>query len=479
MSTPRFEPIYILLQQGQCSDAMPLIKAEIAEFPLRPQGWVFLGNALEMLNRPYEALSAYRRGWLLNPTAPWAASAMERLKDAEPTALASWLADILSVPPVTVTAAIIARNEERCIARCLESLQGAVDDVIVVDTGSTDDTKAIASKYGARVFDFEWNDDFSAARNFGSAQVETDWVIWIDADEWLDPEDIDNPRIVAGLFSTLNAPMVIQVVQVNPLPHRTESDYEVPRMYPASYGIRWRRRIHEQIMPAPGTPQWPPSPSVNIRLLHDGYDKNVIDRSSKLIRNIKLLRKAVEEDPDDVSAWGYLGRDLFQHDEYDEAIKAFIELEKRVDESSWYYKQRLPEMRTFYIAALIATDQFEAAHAVALQGTKDTPEYPIHWFDLGKLELRLLEMRLANARTAFQHADATAKTWQGGTSLDPSIGRWRAKAGLGDVAKLSGDFLGAIRIYQETYKFAPEAEPVRKMLDKLAKQCDVLRTMSL
>lgn len=479
MSTPRFEPIYSLLQQDQANDAMALIKAEIAEFPLRPQGWVFLGNALEMLKRPYEALSAYRRGWLLNPTAPWAASAMERLKDAEPTALASWLADMLSVPSVTVTAAIIARNEERCIARCLESLQGAVDDVIVVDTGSTDDTKAIASRYGARVFDFEWNDDFSAARNFGSAQVKTDWVIWVDADEWLDPEDIDNPRIVAGLFSTLNAPMVVQVAQVNPLPHRTESAYDIPRMYPTSYGIRWRRRIHEQIMPAPGTEQWPPSPSVNIRLLHDGYDKDVIDRSSKLTRNIKLLRKAVEEDPDDISAWGFLGRDLFHHDEYHESIKAFIELEKRVDESSWYYKQRLPEMRTFYIAALIATDQFDAAHAVALQGTKDTPEYPIHWFDLGKLELRLLEMRLAKARQAFYNADVTAKTWQGGTSLDPSIGQWRAKAGMGDVAKLSGNLVEATRIYQQAYREAPEAEALKKMLANIAEQVGVLHARSM
>ena len=465
MPTERFADIYQALEQKRPNDVMSLIKTEITEFPLQPQGWVFLGNALEMLNRPYEALSAYRRGWLLNPTAPWAESAMERLKDSEQAALDPWLVNALSVPSVSITAAIIARNEARCIARCLESLQNAVDDIVVVDTGPTDDTKVIAGAHGARVFDFEWNDDFAAARNFALAQVKTEWVLWVDADEWLDSEDMENPRIAAGLFSQLDIPIILHVVQVNPLPARTESAYDIPRMHPTGYGISWKRRIHEQLTPPPDLGAWPSPPAqVNIRLLHDGYDAAVIDRSSKLTRNIVLLRQSVLEDPDDISAWGFLGRDLYHHDEYYEAIKAFEELESRVGPYLAYRQHRLPEMRTFYIAALISTGQFEAAHALALRGTQENPDYPIHWFDLGKLELRLLEMRLSNARTAFQTADQTAKTWQGGTSLDPSIGRWRAKAGLGDVAKLSGNIIEAVRIYQATYKSAPEAEPIRKSL---------------
>lgn len=70
MPTERFADIYQALEQKRPNDVMSLIKTEITEFPLQPQGWVFLGNALEMLHRPYEALSAYRRGWLLNPRPP-------------------------------------------------------------------------------------------------------------------------------------------------------------------------------------------------------------------------------------------------------------------------------------------------------------------------------------------------------------------------------------------------------------------------
>ena len=480
MLTSRLDQIHSMLQQRQTTEALPLIKAEIAEFPLQAQGWVFLGNALELMGRNYEAWCAYRRGWLLNPTAQWAESTVERLSKTEPCALAGWLVESLAVPDASVTVAVIARNEERCIARCIDSVRGVVDDVVVVDTGSTDNTRQIAADHGARVFDFEWNDDFAAARNFALAQVRTDWVLWVDADEWLDPDHADSPRIVAGLFSQLDHPIVIHVVQVNPLPHRTEYAYDAPRMHSTKFAITWKRRIHEQLVPGDfGTP-WPTPPaSVNIRLFHDGYDKEVIDRDAKLTRNIKLLRQVVAEEPDDVSAWGFLGRDLFHHDEYEEAIKAFEELEARVPESSWYRQQRLPEMRTFFIAALIANEDFERAHQIALQGTIDTPNYPLHWFDLGKLELRLLEMRLANARQAFYNADVTAKTWQGGTSLDPSIGQWRAKAGLGDVAKLSGDLVEATRIYQQAYRGAPDADALKKMLVTIAKQVASLQSFSM
>ncbi|MHB1903543.1 MAG: glycosyltransferase [Ferrimicrobium sp.] len=480
MLTSRLEQIHTILQQRQATDALPLIKAELAEFPLRAQGWVFLANALELMGRDYEAWCVYRRGWLLNPTARWADAVVERLAKTEPSALAPWLAEALAVPEASISVAVIARSEERCIARCIDSVKGVVDDVVVVDTGSTDNTRQIAAEHGARVFDFEWNDDFAAARNFALAQVKTDWVLWVDADEWLDPDHADSPRVVAGLFSQLDYPIVIHVVQVNPLPHRVEYAYDAPRMHSTKYDITWKRRIHEQLVPGPDGAPWPSLPaSVNIRLFHDGYDKEVIDRSAKLTRNIKLLRQVVAEDPDDVSAWGFLGRDLFHHDEYEEAIKAFEELEARVGESSWYREQRLPEMRTFFIAALIATEQFERAHQIALQGTIETPNYPLHWFDLGKLELRLLEMRLANARQAFCNADVTAKTWQGGTSLDPSIGQWRAKAGMGDVAKLSGNLVEATRIYQQAYREAPEAEALKKMLANIAEQVGVLHARSM
>src|SRR5579883_1951392 len=105
---------------------------------------------------------------------------------------------------MTLSAAIIVKNEERHLPECLSSLAGLVDEIVIVDTGSTDRTREIAASAGARIFDFPWMGDFSAARNHALNQVRGDWTLYIDADERVRPESIaatlaqpDNPQTVA------------------------------------------------------------------------------------------------------------------------------------------------------------------------------------------------------------------------------------------------------------------------------------------
>ena len=89
-----------------------------------------------------------------------------------------------------ISACLIAKNEEGRIDKCLASIFDIVDEIIVVDTGSTDKTKEIAELYGAKVFDFEWINDFSAARNLSFSKVTGDWIIWLDCDDVFAPGDI-------------------------------------------------------------------------------------------------------------------------------------------------------------------------------------------------------------------------------------------------------------------------------------------------
>jgi glycosyltransferase involved in cell wall biosynthesis len=84
---------------------------------------------------------------------------------------------------MTISAALIVKNEERTLGRCLASLDGAVDEIVVVDTGSNDGTMAIAHQHKARVFHFPWRDDFAAARQYAFDQASSDWVFWLDADD--------------------------------------------------------------------------------------------------------------------------------------------------------------------------------------------------------------------------------------------------------------------------------------------------------
>lgn len=87
----------------------------------------------------------------------------------------------------TISLCMIVRNEEKVLARCLESVRGCVDEIVIVDTGSSDATKEIAARYTDRIYDFEWIDDFSAARNYAFEQATGDYLLWLDADDVLLP----------------------------------------------------------------------------------------------------------------------------------------------------------------------------------------------------------------------------------------------------------------------------------------------------
>ena len=90
---------------------------------------------------------------------------------------------------VTISLCMIVKNEAEVLARCLDSAGGIADEIIVVDTGSTDATKEIAGRYTGRVYDFPWNDDFAAARNFSFSRAEMDYCMWLDADDVIAPQD--------------------------------------------------------------------------------------------------------------------------------------------------------------------------------------------------------------------------------------------------------------------------------------------------
>ena len=94
----------------------------------------------------------------------------------------------------TLSLCMIVKNEERNLVRCLSSVKSAVDEIIVVDTGSTDRTKELAAAFGAKVFDFDWDEDFSSARNFSLSRATGDWILVIDADETVSSRDHETIR---------------------------------------------------------------------------------------------------------------------------------------------------------------------------------------------------------------------------------------------------------------------------------------------
>src|SRR5207245_5074676 len=103
-------------------------------------------------------------------------------------------------PPTKVSLCMIVKNEEANLGACLASVADLVDEIILVDTGSTDKTKEIAAQFGARVFDFPWVDSFAAARNECLRHATGAWIFWLDADDRLDE---DNRQRLRALFASL------------------------------------------------------------------------------------------------------------------------------------------------------------------------------------------------------------------------------------------------------------------------------------
>jgi tetratricopeptide (TPR) repeat protein len=141
---------------------------------------------------------------------------------------------------------MIVRDEEPTMARCLESLEGLHDELIVVDTGSRDRTVEIASSFGARVEPFEWRDDFAAARNHACSLARGQWIVMVDGDEFLAPDGV-GPRL-AGLLRQVPEHVDKLLVENRTVAGgETVASVLVDRIFRNRPDLRWKYRIHEVI----------------------------------------------------------------------------------------------------------------------------------------------------------------------------------------------------------------------------------------
>jgi glycosyltransferase involved in cell wall biosynthesis len=185
----------------------------------------------------------------------------------------------------SLSVCMIVKNEERFLADCLKSVQGVAQQIVIVDTGSTDNTLKIAQSFNAEIHSFTWRDDFSAARNESIKWATGDWVLWLDADERLLPESVSELK---RLLKTENKP-VAYVVQIrNRMPDGKNYKFSTAhRLFTNRKGITFSGRIHEQIaysVAALGGVER----SCNVTLDHLGYALEESAQNKKSRRNRKL-----------------------------------------------------------------------------------------------------------------------------------------------------------------------------------------------
>ncbi len=199
----------------------------------------------------------------------------------------------------TLSLCMIVKNEDRYLHDCLESVRDVVDQIIIVDTGSTDDTVKIARQFGAEVHYFDWCDDFSAARNESIKYATGDWILWMDADERLLPESI--PALKSVLKSE-NRPVIYKVTIKNI--KKDEETYTLSsahRLFTNHKGIFFTGRIHEQVSPSAARLKGEERQS-RVFLYHLGYSFAGEKAERKNRRNRNLLKRMVKEAPDSAYA---------------------------------------------------------------------------------------------------------------------------------------------------------------------------------
>ncbi|MDQ0872140.1 glycosyltransferase involved in cell wall biosynthesis [Paenibacillus sp. V4I3] len=184
---------------------------------------------------------------------------------------------------------MIVKNEENVLRRCLESVKNLVDEIIIVDTGSTDNTKQIASEFTNNIYDFQWINDFSAARNESLRKASGQWILVLDADEYVQQGNIHEfKNFLSNLNSTEPTGLLLPILNV--MGHSANNSRIVEssgaRVFPNLLDIYYTRPIHEQLTHKRGNINFIKYPFF---INHTGYTDEIVRQKDKSNRNLQIF----------------------------------------------------------------------------------------------------------------------------------------------------------------------------------------------
>jgi predicted Zn-dependent protease len=311
--------------------------------------------------------------------------------------------------------AMIVKNEEKFLGDCLRSVEGVVDEMVIVDTGSTDNTVAIARQFGARILEIPWPDDFSLARNVGLDAVTTPWTLIMDADEEFVADDAEKLR-QALLHPTADAYNIRIISLMDRAEDITESYVtRVVRNHPA---LRFTGAIHEQLFHSISQAHMALT-QLDVRLTHKGYLQSIIQGKNKQERNRQLLEKHLASNPNDSYILWQLAQTYLPMGRAADAVKVSRQAVKLMGPETplWVLC-----MMT-YARALLADGQPKKALRVLEEGALAHPQYTDFWYGQGLIYME--SQRYAQAEKLF-HKCLELGEAHGFLSTDTGIGGFKS-----------------------------------------------------
>lgn len=317
---------------------------------------------------------------------------------------------------------MITKDEADALPRCLESVKGIVDEIVVVDTGSTDETPQIAEGYGAKVIRFTWTGSFSDARNESLKHATGEWILWLDADEAL-AEGKENLRRILEQAPEEVGFILPMVSFVGHRPHREGHVHPAFRLFRNLPGLRFHRNLHEQIVAS--IRQVRPDAkfgALPVWIEHYGYLTPWVRRKQKVARNLELAKRDLRANPSDPFAWYNLGREYQRLAQWE---RAFYCLRRALFHLGDTFPPYLVRCLCDMVRCLIHLGRSQQALALLEEAHALPLEAPDLWMLEGEIRWRLGQWALA--LEAFRKALASSPTlplhfdWSEGAA---SYGAW-------------------------------------------------------
>ena len=346
-----------------------------------------------------------------------------------------------------LTCCLITKNEEPNIGKCLKSVRKVANQIIVLDTGSEDNTKKIAASHGAEVYDHDWKDDFSEARNKCLEYARGDWILFLDADE----------ELASGADETLAKDMGRTNILGYRLPLKNVGSplngcHYVPRLVRNAPGLYFIGKIHETIHASVIVVmrQWNMEQDMGeTKILHHGYKPEELERKNKIKRNLALYEQALEELPNAPSIMMNYAHDLNHDGQSDKAheiyrnILSIFEQHKKEDITPEVREQYIHNYGTFLSQHLKMKELSEVMDCRTARETG--PVANVHYLSgLGLMNCNKYHEAIPEFEATIEKAyeDTLAPSV-------PDIRTWKPKHLLANCHASVGNELKAIRIWED------------------------------
>ncbi|WP_176551144.1 TPR domain-containing glycosyltransferase [Bacillus sp. AFS040349] len=338
-----------------------------------------------------------------------------------------------------ISLCMIVKNEETVIERCLSSVAQLVDEIVVVDTGSTDKTKELVSKYTTNIYDFEWIDDFSAARNFAASKATSEWILVLDADEYVDEENFK--RFISDIkednykYDAYNAKILNFSGDFGEVLVQNYHD----RIYKNNGDISYFRKIHEQFKHNNGLDI--KFKNSNLIIFHSGYLKHTVNEKDKSNRNKKLID--IEMQSNNKNAFDYfnLGNEYSSIGDVNKALESYIEAYKLKSDI------RLSWVSTTLIQIIICLMQLKRFND-ALNVIKDAESVYTNSPEILYLkgEIFYLRGQMEDAKEIFQEIVSNPDIYDH-VIFRPDLKDQKPHSRLGDIYLYEEDYQNAVYHY--------------------------------